>query len=81
VPTLAQWMRSYISDIAPLRVFQGTIDSTYRLKTERWIIPKLGRHRIDWLYPDHLYKFYASLREEGLAAAAPADRWPEQRHP
>lgn len=68
MPTLAQWMGTYISDIAPLRVSQGTIDSTYRPKTERWIIPGLGRHRIDRLYPDHLYKFYASLREEGLAA-------------
>jgi integrase len=68
VPTLTQWMRTYISDIAPLRVSQGTIDSTYRPKTERWIIPKLGKHRIDRLYPEHLYKFYGSLREEGLSA-------------
>src|SRR5258708_3991807 len=57
VPTLAEWMRTYIDDIAPQRVSQGTIDSTYRPKTESWIIPKLGRHRLDRLYPDHLYKF------------------------
>jgi integrase len=67
VPTLAQWMRTYLTDIAPLRVSQGTIDSTYRPKTERWIIPKLGRHRLDRIYPEHLYKFYTSLRDEGLA--------------
>ena len=68
VPTLTQWMRIYISDIAPQRVSRDTIDSTYRPKVERWIIPKLGRHRLDRLYPEHLYKFYAALREEGLAA-------------
>jgi len=67
VPTVAQWMRTYINDIAPLRVSQGTIDSTYRPKIERWIIPKLAKHRIDRLYPEHLYPFYASLRKEALA--------------
>lgn len=68
VPTVAQWMRTYITEIAPQRVSQGTIDSTYRPKIDRWIIPRLGRHRLDRLLPDHLYKFYASLRQEGLAA-------------
>lgn len=68
VPTVAQWMRTYIDDIAPQRVSQGTIDSTYRPKVENWIIPKLGKHRLDRLYPDHLYKFYTALRKEGLKA-------------
>jgi integrase len=67
VPTVAQWMRTYLTDIAPLRVDQGTIDSTYRPKAERWIIPRLGKHRLDRLYPEHLYAFYASLRADGLA--------------
>jgi hypothetical protein len=34
-PTLTQWMRTYLTDIAPLRVSRRTIDSTYRPKTER----------------------------------------------
>jgi hypothetical protein len=38
VPTVAQWMRIYLRDIAPLRVDQGTLVSTYRPKVERWII-------------------------------------------
>ena len=67
VPTVAQWMRIYLTDIAPLRVDQGTLDSTYRPKTERWIIPRLGKHRLDRLYPEHLYEFYTSLRADGLA--------------
>lgn len=68
VPTVAEWMRTFINEIAPLRVQQSTIDRTYRPKTERWIIPMLGKHRLDRLYPEHLYKFYAALRKEGLAA-------------
>lgn len=68
VPTVAQWMRTYIDEIAPQRVSQSTIDKTYRPKTELWIIPKIGKHRLNRLYPDHLYAFYAALRDEGLAA-------------
>lgn len=67
-PKIAQWMRTYITDIAPQRVSQNTIDKAYRPKIENWIIPRLGHHRIDQLSPDHLYKFYAALRKEGLAA-------------
>jgi integrase len=66
VPTVAQWMRIYLRDIAPLRVDQGTLVSTYRPKAERWIIPRLGKHRLDRLYPEHLYEFYALLRADGL---------------
>jgi integrase len=67
VPKVAEWMRHYIDNIAPQRVSRRTIDSTYRPKVENWIIPKLGKHRLDQLYTDHLYKFYAALRKEGLA--------------
>jgi integrase len=67
IPTVAQWMQTYLNDIAPLRVDQRTLDSTYRPKIERWIIPRLGKHRLDRLYPEHLYGFYASLRSDGLA--------------
>lgn len=67
VPTVGQWMRTYLSEIAPLRVDQRTLDSTHRPKIERWIIPRLGKHRLDRLYPEHLYAFYSSLRAEGLA--------------
>jgi hypothetical protein len=65
VPTVTQRMRTYLTDIAPQRVSRGTIDSTYRPKTERWIIPKLGRHRLNRLYPEHLYAFYRRCASKG----------------
>jgi integrase len=67
VPTVAQWMRTFVEEVAPQRVAQSTIDSTYRPKVQRWVIPRLGGHRLDRLYPEHLYRFYGSLRKEGLA--------------
>jgi hypothetical protein len=35
---------------------------------QNWIIPYLGRHRLDRLLAEHLDAFYARLPEEGLAA-------------
>ncbi|WP_283139821.1 tyrosine-type recombinase/integrase [Rhizohabitans arisaemae] len=67
VPTVREWMRTYLDEIAPLRVSQLTLDSTYRPKVERWIIPRLGAHRLDRLRPEHLDPFYAGLAKEGLA--------------
>jgi len=64
---VAQWTRIYLIDIAPLRVNVSTIDSTYRPKVERWIIPRLGKHRLDRIAPEHLYTFYGSLSADGLA--------------
>lgn len=67
VPTVAQWIRTYLDEIAPMRVSQLTLDSTYRPKAEWWIIPRLGAHRLDRLRPDHLDAFYAGLVKEGLS--------------
>jgi integrase len=61
------WMRHWVTNIAPQRVSDRTINSTYLPKVENWIIPLLGRHWLDQLYPDHLYEFYGALRKKGLA--------------
>lgn len=67
-PTVAEWMRLWLDTIAARKVDQSTMDTTYRPKVERWIIPRLGRHRLDRLRPEHLDSFYTGLANEGLAA-------------
>lgn len=67
VPTVAEWMRTYLDEIAPLKVSKLTLVSTYRPKVEHWIIPRLGAHRLDRLRPEHLDAFYAYLSQQGLA--------------
>jgi integrase len=67
-PTLASWMRTWLTTIAPRTASDETIMSTYRPKVERWIVPRLGRHRIDRLQPEHLDAFYLALREDGLSS-------------
>lgn len=66
-PTVAAWMRTWLTTIAPRTASEDTVQWTYRPKVEHWIIPKLGAHRIDRLRPEHLDAFYIGLKAEGLA--------------
>lgn len=65
-PTVKEWMRTWLDVIAPQSASESTLDSTYRPKVENWIIPRLGRHRLDRLQPEHLDAFYKDLRDAGL---------------
>lgn len=67
VPTVGEWMRTWLDTIAPRTARQSTVDEIYRPKVERWIIPGLGKHRIDRLRPEHLDKFYLRLAQQGLS--------------
>ncbi|MGN9788464.1 tyrosine-type recombinase/integrase [Nonomuraea sp. ZG12] len=66
-PTIAEWMRTYLDEIAPLKVSDRTLESTYRPKAEHWIIPRLGAHRLNRLRPERLDAFYAYLGQQQLA--------------
>jgi integrase len=67
VPTVAEWMRTWLETIAPRTAQQSTVEEIYRPKVERWIIPALGRHRLDRLQPEHLDEFYAACARAGLS--------------
>lgn len=67
VPTLAEWLRTWLDTIAPRTAQQSTVDEIYRPKVERWIIPGLGRHRLDRLQADHLDQFYSACARAGLS--------------
>jgi site-specific recombinase XerD len=67
-PTVATWLRLWLDTIAPRTASESTIESTYRPKVERWIIPRIGQHRIDRLRPEHLDALYLELAEDGLSS-------------
>jgi integrase len=67
-PTVAEWMRTWLDTIAPRTAQQTTVDEIYRPKVERWIIPGLGKHRLDKLQPDHVDAFYTSIAQAGLSS-------------
>ena len=64
--TVADWMETWLTTVAPRTVSRATLDSTYEPKVRRWIIPQLGRHRLDRLQPEHLDAFYTWLTGQGL---------------
>lgn len=68
VPTVAEWMRTWLDTIAARTAQQSTVDEIYRPKVERWIIPRLGRHKLDRLLPEHVDAFYTWLPQQGLSS-------------
>jgi integrase len=64
--TVAAWFDTWLTTIAPRTTAQTTIDSTYEPKVRRWIIPRLGKHRLDRLQPEHLDAFYTWLATQDL---------------
>jgi integrase len=68
VPTVAEWIRTWLSDIAPRTASESTIESVYRPRLENWVVPRIGRHRLDRLKPEHLDALYIEIAEAGLAS-------------
>ncbi|WP_218004765.1 tyrosine-type recombinase/integrase [Microtetraspora niveoalba] len=70
-PTVEQWMSTYLDTICARLVSTGkmaprTLDD-YRSKNKNWIVPHLGRHRLDRLTPEHLDRLYVAMAEQGKA--------------
>src|SRR5918995_6359003 len=70
-PTVEQWMTTYLDTICARLVATGkmaprTLDD-YRSKASRWIVPGLGKHRLDRLRPEHIDTLYAVMATAGKA--------------
>ncbi|MEE1791413.1 tyrosine-type recombinase/integrase [Streptomyces sp. BE308] len=65
-PTVEQWMTTYLSTIASLKLKPRSLDD-YWSKTRNNIVPGLGNHRIDKLQPEHLERCYADMLHAGHA--------------
>jgi integrase len=66
VPTVGQWMATYLDTIAAQRLAPKTLDD-YWSKANNWIVPHIGRHRLDRLQPEHLDALYAAMLRAGKA--------------
>ena len=71
VPSLAEWLTTYLESICVLRVQSGKMAprtlEDYRSKARNWLVPLLGEHRLDRLQSEHLEAAYATMFAEGLA--------------
>jgi integrase len=72
-PTVEEWMTTYLDTVCERLVSSGkmaprTLDD-YRSKTRLWIVPLLGKHRLDRLLPEHLDAAYQKMYERDLSAS------------
>ena len=69
VPTVEQWMTTYLDTIAVQRLSPKSHQDYWSL-VRNWIAPQIGKHRIDRLRPEHLDNLYAAMMDRGAAASS-----------
>ena len=62
--TVEQWLNYWLDNVAAVKVRPRTLVG-YRGYVRTWLIPYLGRHRLDKLRPDHIRALYAEMQAQG----------------
>jgi integrase len=60
------WLRYWLDNIVAHEVKPRTL-ADYRSKVERYLIPNLGRYRLDQLTPPRIRELHRTMRENGLS--------------
>lgn len=66
-PTVEAWMGQWLDRIAAQRLKPRTIDG-YRGYSRRYIVPILGRRRLDQLTPAHVRQMHDTITGQGLSS-------------
>ena len=66
--TVEQWMNHWLDNIAAKTVRPSTL-ATYRRYVDKWIIPNVGKKRLDRLRAEHLEAIYAEMEDQGKLSA------------
>lgn len=64
--TVAQWLDTYLESVAPRRCDPETVRD-YRSKMEHWVLPVIGRERLDKLQTGQLDEIYLNMARAGRA--------------
>jgi integrase len=67
-PMVAEWLTTYLDTIAVQKLAPKTLDD-YRSLVNTWIIPHLGKRRLNSLDTVHIDALYSKMLESGLAAS------------
>jgi len=67
--TMEAWLTYWIDVICVERGLKTTTLRSHRGVVKNYLIPNLGRHRVDRLAPEHVRAMYAAMRQAGLAEA------------
>lgn len=72
-PTIEQWMSVFLDAVCARKVEDGSMAprslDDYRSKNALYVVPGIGKHRIDRLAPEHLDKLYLDLLRRPLASS------------
>lgn len=66
--TVEQWMNAWLDREVDKKLRPITA-AGYRRYVNKWIIPHLGKRRLDKLRPEHIEALYAAMAEDGKADA------------
>lgn len=65
--TVEQWLAAWYEEVKPdLKV---NTRKGYEVYMRNYLVPHVGRHRLDRLTPDHVARMYRNLAAKGLSAA------------
>ena len=64
--TVAEYMAAWLEDTASQRVRPSTLEG-YRSKVRTYIIPAIGRVKLDQLNPQHVHRMLTAMSRRGLA--------------
>lgn len=62
--TVEQWMKHWMDTVAGEKNRPSTLRS-YQSYVDNWIVPHLGKYRLDRLRPDHIRTLYAVMKADG----------------
>lgn len=70
VPTVGEWLTFWLDEIAANKVRPTTLRG-YRTYVTRYLVPLLGRHRLDRLRPEHVEGAWRHMLEQGSRDGKP----------
>lgn len=60
--TVERWLRHWVDDILPASEIRPKSYASYKSTVDGWLIPLLGRHKIETLAPDHLRQMFKEIQ-------------------
>lgn len=66
-PTLERWLATWLDRIAAPRLKPRTL-ATYRSYVDQYIVPTIGKHRLERLTPDHVRQLHHAITGRGLSS-------------
>lgn len=66
-PTVADWLTYWLDVVCVERGLKVNTMRSHRSKVTQYLIPNLGRHRLDRLAPEHVRAMHVKMRADDLA--------------